>query len=322
MKITSLILKNFKRFTHLSLENIPADAKLVLLIGANGSGKSSVFDAFEYVNSFARTNGLWGGWEEYYRKNKDVEELVEFETGGHKSHRFSKTTADLNKVGFYGRTSFRQIPQLTRTSLGDKRVDIANDSDRPRQFIHRDDRFENDVEHITGIILQEVFFSSDSAQQIRARYVDPINQALERIFGAENGTQLRLVEIIPPLEGKVAQINFLKGASKIHYNVLSAGEKEVFNVLLNLLARRETYTDTIYFFDELDLHLNTAVQISFLKEITENWIPDNCQLWTATHSLGFIEYAKQSDLAVILDFDNFDFDYPQTIVPLAKDRLV
>ena len=47
MRITKVELKNFKRFTDLTIDGIPTDAKLVLLIGSNGSGKSSVFDAFE-----------------------------------------------------------------------------------------------------------------------------------------------------------------------------------------------------------------------------------------------------------------------------------
>lgn len=49
MKIKRLELKNFKRFTDLVIDNIPETAKLVLLIGANGSGKSSVFDGFESI---------------------------------------------------------------------------------------------------------------------------------------------------------------------------------------------------------------------------------------------------------------------------------
>lgn len=318
MVITSLVLENFKRFTHLTLENIPPAARLVLLIGANGSGKSSVFDAFEYINTQIRSENSDA---QYYRKSASTSESVKFSIGDGTIIKPPFTVKNLNKTSLYGRTSFRQTPVLTRSTLGKHRVDVMSDNDRPRQFIHRDERFENDVDHITGTILRDVFRSSDSAEQIRARYIEPINAALENIFGAENGTQLRLIEIIPPLEGKVTQINFKKGNSEIHYNFLSAGEKEVFNVLLNLLARRDTYNDSVYFFDELDLHLNTAVQISFLKEITENWIPPSCQLWTATHSLGFIEYAKQSDLAVILDFDNIDFDYPQTIIPKSKDRL-
>jgi hypothetical protein len=42
----------------------------------------------------------------------------------------------------------------------------------------------------------------------------------------------------PPLEGKVADILFRKGEVEIHYDLLSSGEKEVFNILINLLSRR------------------------------------------------------------------------------------
>ena len=57
-----------------------------------------------------------------------------------------------------------------------------------------------------------------------------------------------------------------------------------------------------------------------MKEITENWIPENCQLWTASHSLGFIEYAKDTAHSVILDFDNLNFDDTQIIEPLPKHQ--
>ncbi|BAU53288.1 recombination protein F [Mucilaginibacter gotjawali] len=58
MKITKLELKNFKRFDDLTIDltSLAEPAKLVLLIGTNGSGKSSVFDAFEYVNKLVRSD--------------------------------------------------------------------------------------------------------------------------------------------------------------------------------------------------------------------------------------------------------------------------
>ncbi len=37
--------------------------------------------------------------------------------------------------------------------------------------------------------------------------------------------------------------------------------------------------------------------------------------------LGFIDYARKSDEAVIIDFDNLDFDIPQVIEPEQKDNL-
>ena len=47
MKIQSIKLKGFKRFTDLTIESLPETAKLVVMIGPNGCGKSSVFDALK-----------------------------------------------------------------------------------------------------------------------------------------------------------------------------------------------------------------------------------------------------------------------------------
>lgn len=332
MKLSSIQLKNFKRFTDLTIENIPATAKLVLLIGSNGSGKSSVFDGFEVINKLAKGEGI--GTEilnNYYKKDKnentiiittdDCDNVVKINNGNINITPKKQGFTGFSKANFYGRTSFRQVPQLTRISLGQSRFDIENDSDRPRLFIEKDSRFENDVEKITGIILKEFYRTENSKEKILEKYVQPINEALQNIFGKQNGTRLQLLEIIPPLDGNVAQINFSKGNSEVHYNNLSAGEKEVFNILVNLLSRRDLYQDTIYFFDEIDLHLNTKIQYNLMKEITDNWIPDSCQLWTASHSIGFIDFANESDNAVIIDFDDLDFDRPQVLSPIAKDKM-
>lgn len=322
MKIKKLELKNFKRFTDVTIDNIPENTKLVLLIGSNGSGKSSVFDAFELLNSLAKGQGLSDGWE-YYRKIKDKQIEIKLTTQDNvvwaSNEQNSNTYSNAGRP-FYGRTSFRQVPRLTRKSLGGSNFDFPKDTDRPRLFIEKDNRFENDIERITETILKDFFRTKNSNEQIRDKYIQPINNALKNIFGDGNGTKLQLIEIIPPLEGKVAQINFQKGSSEIHYNYLSAGEKEVINLLVNLLTRSALYQDTVYFLDEIDLHLNTKLQFKLLKEITENWIPDNCQLWTATHSLGFIQYAKQFTEGVLIDFDDFDFDLPRVLSPEPKDN--
>jgi len=94
-----------------------------------------------------------------------------------------------------------------------------------------------------------------------------------------------------------------------------------FITLLNFIVRKEQLENSIYFIDEMDAHLNTAIQYTLLKEITENWIPESCQLWTASHSLGFIDYARQAAHAAIIDFDQLNFDLPQILTPEPKDNL-
>ena len=46
MRIKSVHLHDYKRFTDLRIVDIPESARLVVLIGPNGTGKSSVFDGF------------------------------------------------------------------------------------------------------------------------------------------------------------------------------------------------------------------------------------------------------------------------------------
>ena len=330
MKITKLELKNFKRFDDLTIDltSLAEPAKLVLLIGTNGSGKSSVFDAFEYANKFKKNNTPPNGSKPkevrdlsaYYEKDTNKYLTVAFTTNqGHEFHNYSKSESyvkDLPFGSFYGRTSIRQIPKLTRTTLG--QVPLEVDEDRPRTFIDRDNRFENDIEHITSLILSDVFQGNSSTELIKERYINPINNAFNNVFGIGENTSLKLISIKPPLEGKTAEILFVKGNSTVVYNLLSSGEKEIFNILLNLLSRNIYFRNTVYFLDEIDLHLNTQLQKNLLKEITENWIPENCQLWTASHSLGFIEYANEAEHASIIDFDNLNFDVPQVIIPSPK----
>ena len=56
MRIKSIRLVNYKRFTNLLIEDLPDTARLVVLVGPNGSGKSSLFDAFLLKSHGARYN--------------------------------------------------------------------------------------------------------------------------------------------------------------------------------------------------------------------------------------------------------------------------
>jgi AAA15 family ATPase/GTPase len=349
MKIKELRLQNFKRFTDLTISGIAEDARLVLLIGANGSGKSSVFDAFEIIGATKNFNSLPEDERpinisgiinisdlKYYHKdeynlitgnyplakilltgakNEYIEADINY--GGVVLHKKN----NLHKNAFYGRSAVRYLPRLTTSSRNS--VDIRSDSDRPRFYIDEDRRFENDIDMLISEVVEKVFKginqnSKEQIDEIKA-LLQNMNDAFQRIFGQNAETELRFKSFVPPADGNPCKILFQKGKSEINYDLLSSGEKEVVNLLFNLFVRSKHYTDTIYFFDEIDAHLNTALQYSLLKEITENWLPENCQLWTASHSLGFIDYARDYDQAAIIDFDNLDFDQPQVLTPAAKD---
>ena len=67
MRIKNIRLKNYKRFTELTITDVPATARLVVLVGPNGTGKSSVFASFLLEASAAVNNHrLSGNTEQYY----------------------------------------------------------------------------------------------------------------------------------------------------------------------------------------------------------------------------------------------------------------
>lgn len=76
MKIKEVHIDKFKRFTNLTIKNIPQNAKLVMLLGPNGCGKSSLFDAFK---TWYRIRGYnYGSDDSYCKKDrKDIRNSYE-----------------------------------------------------------------------------------------------------------------------------------------------------------------------------------------------------------------------------------------------------
>jgi hypothetical protein len=327
MRIKELNLKNFKRFTDLQIKNIPAEAKLVLLIGANGSGKSSVFDAFEWMRRSGEFQNSRIDLNTHYFK-KDIKHDITCNLKTDNGKNFS-WKGDENKGKtlpldfFYGRPSLRIVPTIENVRY-DENV-IRFNTDAPNRFIEFDDKFNLDVSKYTNDINKAIrapIFAGKQADtiQIFKNAILPFNEALERIFGNDPATTIRLVQFEDASPDQPTKLLFQKGGSEVNYDLLGHGEKQVVVILLNFVIRLPYFQDTIYYIDEMDGHLNTTLQYALLKEITENWIPENCQLWTASHSLGFIEYAKDTNQAVILDFDSLDFDQKQVIEPIPKQK--
>lgn len=330
MRIQSLHLENFKRFTDLTIKDIPETAKLVLLIGGNGSGKTCVFDAFDWAKKLHTV--FMKDFAEprlYYRKRSDsfIKGLITLH-GGYGIHleddfaSFGGGPENSKEHRFFGRSSIRIIPEITNTA---NPTLIATDGDAPISYIHHDTRFINDIfQYIDNIdkAVREPIFRGIQADTVKIfrDMIEPLNTSLQAIFGRAN-TTIQIVEIQGATPTTPAKPVFRKGDALINYDLLSHGEKQVFILLLNFIVRKKYYEDSIIFIDEMDCHLNTALQFNLLQEIVTKWIPDTAQLWTASHALGFIDYARSSDEAATIDFDLLDFDAPQTLVPMPKDSI-
>lgn len=332
MRIQSLHLENFKRFTNLTIKDIPETAKLVLLIGGNGSGKSCVFDAFDWMNK--NYTELVPALKQriYYRKNVDAPAQASIRVAGKEvlTYRDDTVVIDGGTFGsevvtpkFFGRSSIRIIPEITNTA---NPTLIATDGDAPISYIHHDTRFVNDIfryiEDFDKAVREPIFNDVQAdTRKIFREFIEPLNSSLRAIFGENTATTIQVASIQSATPTTPAKPVFRKGDALINYDLLSHGEKQVVILLLNFIVRKKYYEDAIIFIDEMDCHLNTTLQFNLLKEIVTEWIPDTAQLWTASHALGFIDYARSSDEAATIDFDLLDFDVPQTLVPVSKENI-
>ena len=66
MKIQEIKINRFKRFTDLTVTEIPETAKLVVLVGPNGCGKTSLFEALYHFYKFKGFNNH--GQKDYLEK--------------------------------------------------------------------------------------------------------------------------------------------------------------------------------------------------------------------------------------------------------------
>lgn len=287
MRFSQIRMQNFKYFDDLTIE-IPPEADLILLVGPNGQGKSCVFDAINHIFRWAKL-GYGNSDKEYLGKDKNQSweiTILDSKTNSKiKPDKFSKV---------YGRTSYRFTKDITRTSITQAAAQaVKEDNKSPAQLNDLDQRIEDDVEAILGEFLKEVQILGQKTDDILNRLINPINISLKNIFG-ENSLQLK--SILNPFDQQRSSkidILFTKNDCEITFKNLSAGEKEIFDIIFNFFSRVNHHIGGgIYYIDEPELHINTSIQTSFLKELSRLCKENEAQLWVATHSIGFLREAQ------------------------------
>lgn len=317
MKVKSIRLKDFKRFDDLTINLTENPKKIIALVGPNGCGKSSIFDAFEeklkdYRGYYSEHEGPAFFSKALYsvqvekRNNpydKSIAISIDFKDGAP------------NRKSFYIRTAYRFTSKFNVQQL-EALPDILNSQDEPTSSISLDRRLESNYKRLLGSAYSEFFDGIKTGEQVRQELIGKINIILSNILDIEISEFGNILQ-------KKGQLYFKKGNSiNFPYSNLSAGEKEVIDIVIDLIVKVKEFNDTVFCIDEPELHLNTAIQRKLLIEI-ENLIPDNCQLWVATHSIGFLR-ALQDELkekAQIIDFSERDyFTGSHVITPMKMSR--
>ena len=294
MFIKSLRLRGYKRFHDLTIDLGDDPGRIVALVGPNGCGKSSVFDGLLFLqNSHATLGGTGNLASEYHSLHRQTNYQsnnieVTFTDGSYRDVRNRTKRVGTDKTIFSFRSPYRYNSQvkISETKSVDE-IRLNNYGASTTSAI--DAKMEVNYRRLQAKFSNYRDENDLRPSEAKTHIIGQLNTAIE------NCLELEIVDIGEIQTGK-GTIYFKKPDQSIpfEFNVLSSGEKEVVDILLDLYLRKEDYTDTVFIIDEPELHINTAIQKKLLVEIN-GLVGENCQIWVATHSIGFLR-ALQEDL--------------------------
>ncbi|MBB5645158.1 AAA family ATPase [Pedobacter cryoconitis] len=324
MRIKQLNLKNgYKRFHDLTIDLGDNPKRIIALIGPNGCGKSSVLDGMLFHQNAYHTIGIHRSKGPQYHSlhgsddfdYKNIE--ITFTDGNYQDIRTAKAQTGTVGTMFVIRSPYRYNSNLNvKEAIA---VDaIKNNSYGAQYASDLDDKMEQNYRRLNIAFNQYMMENDVKPSQAKAKIIGDLNASLTTCLDLQ-------IDNIGNIESGQGTIYFRKKDQDkpFEFNVLSSGEKEVVDILLDLYLRKDDYHDSIFLIDEPELHINTSIQRKLLIEINK-LIGQNCQIWITTHSIGFIR-ALQDDLKNECQIVQFGKDIkwasePQVLYPMKNTR--
>ena len=267
MKIRKIQLKNgYKRFHDLTIYLGNEPKRIVALVGPNGCGKSSVLDGILFHNNAHGQIGNKGNKDhEYHSMNKTPNfnyqnVVIEFDQGLYSAVRQEKQKQGKENTIFSFRSPYRYNSNLKVTqSRATNEIRLNNYGASLSSDL--DDKMEENYRRLYIKYNKYLNKADCRPSEAKAKIVGDLNSALQSCLDL-------MVTSIGDIESSQGTLYFKKSDHPIDFdfNVLSSGEKEVVDILLDLYLRQDEYTDTIFLIDEPELHINTSIQKKLLIE--------------------------------------------------------
>jgi len=264
------------------------------------------------------------GWDETYGTKAGSPAISWPEHVKLTFHDTLPTGPDELKRMVYLRSAFRNEADFAINNFN--RLPSPLDTPRVNRLIDNDISVSDNYQRLIMQTIDGIYDSSipdaTTKGEIRDRIIGEVRRSMELVFP---DIKLSGVGGVGGLTGVTGTFYFDKGASEnFLFKNLSAGEKAAFDLILDTVVKREFFNDTVWCIDEPETHLNTRVQGVLLKTLVD-LLPDKCQLFVATHSIGFMkkawEMAKVNpDQVVFVDLQGADYDQHVTLTPVRPTR--
>ena len=241
--------------------------------------------------------------DSYYIKfglseNSFTEPVLDFHNG-------EPETQENWKKSVHVRTAYRNDLVIGGDAFSSRTRSIKEEN-RFLRLIENDEAVSSNYSRILGQWLEQTSDQervSDNLGDLQEEIFGELRKAIEELF---TDPELILANLGSPLQQMIFQFN--KGSSHgFSYQNLSSGEKAALDLILDIIVAKTEFDDTVFCIDEPEAHLHTKLQGPLLEQLYK-LIPDNSQLWIATHSIGMVRKARD------LFYSNKDKGEPNTVV--------
>lgn len=349
MRVEELKIPMFRGISGLKVQGIPVTSKLVILIGPNGSGKTTVFDAFRALTVQSLYSKLENHTEYYFpavqktfvdelnRLNflrDNITKMVNIKLHNIKYNQL-KSAHFLPEEDYIYRLSTNLMcvrsayrhNLISNTHMGKLlSIEKHNEINQSKLMIENDPTLSENYSRLVGRAFKKFYDKQNqdkTVSEVAEEGFQVIRNAVATLF---EDSQLVLDSLSNPTEDPT--FRFSKGSLSKNYPLdnLSGGEKAAFDLLLDLAVKFESFEDAIYAIDEPEIHIGSRLQGKLLQELFK-LVGDNNQLWIATHSPGMVRaalelYQKNPNEVCFLDFSSIDIQKEEQVLkPTTPTRV-
>jgi len=183
MKIKNLKINKFKRFTDLTVSEIPESTRLIVLVGPNGSGKTSLFEAFNHWYKLLGYNTQ--NSQDYFEKKDGSPTTGNWYQNKVSVEFYNHPTISQEQIKgkFYFRSAYRNEADFTVSNL--QKQGNPTESIKLQTLMQNDITVSENYQRLVAQTLAGVYDSSNNSktvEQLRDELIGKIKISLSSVF--------------------------------------------------------------------------------------------------------------------------------------------